>query len=117
MNTTLWIVQGIIAGLFLWIGFMKSTFSREKLTKMGMGADLSLGTIRFIGIAEILGATGLIVPKATGILPVLTPLAAAALSVVMILAAVYHYRKHENKPAFFNLVVLLLVAMVAVARF
>jgi uncharacterized membrane protein len=117
MNTSLWIVQGIIALLFLWIGFMKSTFSREKLTKIGMSTDISLGTLRFIGIAEILGAIGLIVPMLTGIAPILTPIAAAALSIIMLLAAVYHFRKHENKPVAFNVLLLVLVVFIAVGRF
>jgi hypothetical protein len=70
----------------------------------------------FIGSAEILGALGLILPAATGILPWLTPLAAAALALVMLLAASFHATRREYPNLTGNLVLLLVAAFVAYGR-
>ena len=74
-------------------------------------------TIRFIGIAEILGAIGLILPGATGIAAVLTPIAAVCLAVTMVLAAVVHGRRGETQAIVVNVVLLALALFVAVMRF
>jgi len=58
-------------------------------------SQVSPGLVRFIGVAELLGGVGLIVPWATGIASMLTPVAAAALVLVMILAAAHHIKRHE----------------------
>jgi hypothetical protein len=91
MNIALWLLQGILAAFFLAIGSMK-VFNYEKF-KAQAGPDApSKGLSAFIGVSEIAGALGLIVPWATGVLAVLTPCAAAALGVVMILALGHHVR-------------------------
>ncbi|MFI0968443.1 DoxX family protein, partial [Streptomyces sp. NPDC021080] len=74
-------------------------------------------TVRFIGIVEFAAALGLILPAATGIAPVLTPLAATGLAVTMILAAVAHARRKEPSAIVFNAVLLVLAALVAWGRF
>jgi hypothetical protein len=79
--------------------------------------DFSQGTVRFIGIMELLGALGLILPAATGIAPILTPIAATGLAVMMVLAAATHIRRKEPSGVAVNAVLFLLVAFVAWGRF
>jgi uncharacterized membrane protein len=79
--------------------------------------DFSAGTVKLIGAFEILGAIGLIVPAVTGIAPILVPLAALGLVVVMLGAAVVHTRRKESQVVIFNVILLLLAAVVAWGRF
>ncbi|MCI2424403.1 DoxX family protein, partial [Saccharopolyspora sp. K220] len=96
MNVFLWIVQAVLAVMFAMAGVMKSTQPKEKLVdKLPWVNDFSAGTVRFIGVVELAAALGLILPAATGIAPVLTPLAATGLAVVMVLAALTHARRKE----------------------
>ncbi|GAA2654276.1 DoxX family protein [Streptomyces vastus] len=118
MNVFLWVVQAVLAAMFGMAGVMKSTQPKDKLVeKLPWAADFSQGIIRFIGIAEFAAALGLILPAATGIAPVLTPLAAAGLVVVMVLAAITHARRKEPAGIAFNAVLLILAALVAWGRF
>ncbi|MFI9842552.1 DoxX family protein [Nonomuraea sp. NPDC051941] len=118
MHIVLWIVQAVLAVMFGMAGLMKSTQPKDKLqAKLPWVEDFSAGTVRFIGIAELAGALGLILPAATGIAPVLTPLAATGLAVVMILAALTHARRKEPAAIAFNAVLLVLAALVAWGRF
>ena len=87
MNIAVWVVQVVLALVYLGAGLTKATQPKEKLQeKMAWAEDFSPGTIRFIGVVEALGAIGLILPAVTGILPWLTPLAATGLAVVQLLA-------------------------------
>lgn len=96
MNTALWIVQGLLAFAFLAAGLMKATRPLPELAaKMSWVPGTPPGLVRFIGWSEVAGAVGVVVPAATGIVPVLTPVAAAALVVVMLLAARTHARHKE----------------------
>ncbi|MGW3725036.1 DoxX family protein [Streptomyces sp. NPDC000851] len=118
MSIFLWIVQAGLAVMFAMAGVMKSTQPKDKLVeKLPWVADFSPGTVRFIGIVEFAGALGLILPAATGIATVLTPLAAVGLGVTMLLAASYHARKKELSAIGFNAVLLILVVLVAWGRF
>ncbi|HMS74240.1 DoxX family protein [Gordonia sp. (in: high G+C Gram-positive bacteria)] len=118
MNILLWIIAGVLAAVFVASGLMKATQPKEKLAaSLPWVNDFSLGTIRFIGIAEILGAIGLILPGATGIAAVLTPIAAVCLAVTMVLAAVVHGRRGETQAIVVNVVLLALALFVAVMRF
>ncbi|MGG5173206.1 DoxX family protein [Pseudarthrobacter sp. J1738] len=118
MNVFLWILQGLLAVLFVMAGTLKTIQAKEKLaSKMGWVDNVSASTVRSIGAAEVLGGLGLILPAATGIATWLTPLAAAALAVVMILAAVTHYRRGEYPAIIFNVILALLCAVVAWGRF
>ena len=86
MNTTLWIIQGILAAMFAMAGVMKSTQPIHKLVKTIKWADrFPLSTVRLIGIAELLGAVGLILPWLLNIAPILTPVSATALAMVQLL--------------------------------
>jgi uncharacterized membrane protein YphA (DoxX/SURF4 family) len=87
MNIALWILQVLLALLYLMSGVMKFTMSADDMAK-NMPPHMSVGFIYFIGICEILGGIGLIVPWATGIMPKLTPIAAIGLVIIMIGATV-----------------------------
>ncbi|WP_432197523.1 DoxX family protein [Streptomyces sp. bgisy027] len=118
MNVFLWILQAVLAAMFAMAGVMKSTQPKDKLVgQLPWVADFSPGTVRFIGIVEFAAALGLILPAATGIAPVLTPLAATGLVVVMVLAAITHARRKEPSAIAFNAVLLILAALVAWGRF
>ena len=119
MNVVLWIVAGLLAVAFLGAGLMKLTKPKEDLAASGMAwtEDFSQGQVRAIGVVEVLGALGLILPAVTGIATVLTPLAAAGLAVTMLIAATVHVRRHEPKNVVVNLVLAALAVFVAVMRF
>ncbi|MDJ0345814.1 DoxX family protein [Streptomyces sp. H10-C2] len=119
MNVVLWILQGVLAAAFLMAGLMKVTQPKEKLAdRMKFVNDYSDGMVKFIGAVEVLGAIGLILPAATGIAPVLTPVAATGLALTMAGAASYHIRKKDIVNEILPSVVLLvLAAVVAWGRF
>jgi hypothetical protein len=117
MNLALWIVQGVVCAAFLAAGgFKLFAYGRykEATGKGSKGPPLSKGLITFIGIVEIAGALGLILPMAIGIAPGVTQLAAAGLAIVMILAAIFHLRRHE--PVVVPVVLLALSAFVVIGR-
>ncbi|KAA3644685.1 MAG: DoxX family protein [Chloroflexi bacterium] len=118
MNIVLWIVQGLAALLFLMAGVMKLTRSKEQLSEqMSWVEDFSQGQVRLIGTVEFLGALGLVLPMVMGILPILTPIAAAGLALVMLGAVYTHLRRSENAMLMRPLIPLILVAFVAIGRF
>ena len=118
MNIALWIVQGLLAAMFTMAGIMKSTQPKEKLAaNMPWVNDYSATQVKLIGILELLGGLGTIIPWATGIAPILSPIAAAALGLTMVGAGIYHIGKGEYKETGFNAVLLLLCAFVAYGRF
>lgn len=118
MNTALWIVQILAAIAFGMSGFMKVVQPKEKLlTNMQWVEDFSPNIIKGIGVLEVLGALGLILPALTGILPVLTPIAGVGLVLVMLGAAYTHLRRGEMPMIAINLVLLALAAFVAYGRF
>lgn len=118
MNVVLWIVQGLLAAAFGMAGIMKSTQPKEKLAdRLPWVADFSPATVRFIGIVELAAALGLILPALTGIAPILTPLAATGLAVVMVLAAIVHVRRKEPSGIAINAVLFALAVFVAWGRF
>jgi uncharacterized membrane protein YphA (DoxX/SURF4 family) len=113
MNIALWIVQALLSAAFLMSGGMK-LFAYEKYQKMAKGPGISKGLVTFIGIAEVAGALGLILPLATHIAPLLTPLAALGLAIIMILAIAFHVKRKETAapPA----VLLILAIFVTIGR-
>jgi putative oxidoreductase len=119
MNIVLWVLQGLLGLAFIFAGTMKTVMPLEKLGKqMTFVNSFSPTMVRFIGIAEVLGGVGLILPAATGILPWLTPVAASGLAIIMVGAAVYHARRHGEFPnVIVNLVLLLLAVGIIVGRF
>jgi uncharacterized membrane protein YphA (DoxX/SURF4 family) len=120
MNVFLWIVAGLLAAMFLAAGTMKVTQERRKLLaneNMKWVEDFSAPTIKLIGTAELLGALGLILPGALDIAPILVPLAATGLAVLMLGAAITHARRKEPQAIVINAVLLLLALVVAIFRF
>lgn len=120
MNVFLWIVAGVLAAFFLAAGLTKLSQSKAKLNEnpqMGWTKDFSAGTLKLIGAAETLGALGVILPGALDIAPVLVPLAASGLAIIMIGAIITHARRKEPQPIVINTVVLILALVVAIFRF
>jgi uncharacterized membrane protein len=118
VNVVLWIVQIVLAVAFLAAGGTKVLTPKEKLReRMAWVDDFSQNTVRFIGTMEILGALGLVIPAATGIAPILTPVSAVGLIVVMVGAAITHVRRKEPAVVPVNAILLVLAAVVAWGRF
>lgn len=117
MKIALWIAQALLALAFLASGAMKLTQPLATLAaSMAWAADVPEMMVRFIGLAEVLGALGLLLPAATRILPRLTPLAATLLAVVMLLASVFHLARGEAMMVPVALVLAALLAFVAWGR-
>lgn len=119
MNVALWVVAIVLAVMFGMAGVLKTTQPREKLEpRLPWVESFSTSVVRLIGVAELLGAIGLIVPAATGIAPILTPLAATGLAVIMVGAIITHVRRKDGFSAVvFNLVLLAGCLFVAWGRF
>lgn len=120
MNIVLWIIAGLLALAFLGAGAMKLTRSREQLAGAGMAwtEDFGAGAVKAIGAVEVLGALGLVLPAALDIAPVLTPLAALGLALLMAGAVATHVRRKEGASALLPALVLgVLAAVVAWGRF
>ncbi|MFJ7828387.1 DoxX family protein [Psychrobacillus sp. NPDC096623] len=116
MNIALWIVQIILALMFVMAGFTKAFQYEKAKSSLPWVKDSSKGLVTFIGVAELLGGIGLIVPYAIGIAPILTPIAALGLGLVMILAAVFHAKRKENQAIGMNIILLALALFVAIGR-
>jgi uncharacterized membrane protein YphA (DoxX/SURF4 family) len=112
MNIVLWIIQILLALLFLFAGGMKLVLPIEEMTKQMAMPGLFL---RFLGVVEVLGALGLILPGLLRIKPGLTPLAAAGLVIVMIGATALSLKMGVSA-ALIPLVTGVLAAFVAYAR-
>jgi hypothetical protein len=116
MHIALWVIQGLLALVMVLTGALKVVTPREKLSEKFHWAktwtDLN---VKLLGLAEVLGGIGLIVPGATGILPVLTPVAAVCLAIIMGGAVKTHLDlKEPIAPA---VVLTLLCLLVAAGRF
>ena len=118
MDTALWIIQAFLAFVFLVTGVMKLVVPREKaMERAPYCEDYTQRQLHLIGVVEILGALGLILPAVTGILPWLTPVAAVGLAITMAFAARTHYRRGEYNNIIGNVILLLLSLFVAFGRF
>lgn len=121
MNVVAWILSGLLALAMLGAGGSKLATSREKLLanpRMSWAGQFTNGQVKTIAALEVLAAVGLIVPWATGIVPVLTPLAAVGVVVLMVGAIVVHGRRGELKQTLpVNAVLGLVALVVAVLRF
>ena len=120
MNLALWIIAGVLAFTFAASGIMKLVQPKEKLVASatgGWGTNWNPGSIKLIGVAEILGAIGLILQAVVHVAPILVPLAAVGLALVMIGAAIVHSGRHELPNVAINVALLILTAVVAWGRF
>jgi hypothetical protein len=109
----LWIAQGLLAALFLFAGVVKLTMPIQILAQQ---AGLPGGFMRFIAVAEVLGALGLILPGLLRVQRGLTPLAAAGLAIIMTGAVVVTVATQGVTPAAFPLIVGTLLVSVARGR-
>jgi len=116
MNIALWVLQGMLAFAFLFVGSMK-VFSYEKykaMTEKNGPSGLTRGLVTFIGVCEIAGAFGVVLPMALGIVPSLSVWAAVGLGTIALLAVGYHLRRHE--PPMAPGVLFLMAVFVVVGR-
>ena len=116
MNVALWIVQVLLALLFGFAGATKTFTPIDQLAQQMPWVADQPGLIRFIGISELLGAIGLILPAASRIKPGLTPLAAAGLAVIMVLAMGFHGMRGEWSSIGTNVVIFALAVFVVWGR-
>jgi len=115
VNIALWAIQILLAVGFVAVGILKVVMSSGKIRTSYFGAEPWL--IRLLGVAEVLGAIGLILPGATGIAPLLTPLAAVGLALIVLGALIIHLRRKEFSSLAVPAVFLVLSVIVAWARF
>jgi uncharacterized membrane protein YphA (DoxX/SURF4 family) len=119
LNIGLWVVQALLAVLFLFQGVIKFAPPPNLPATMQWLYDLyksSPALSAFIGVAELAGAAGLILPGLTKIRPRLTIWAAVGLMIVMLLAAIYHLQRGEPSIIGMNAVVLVLSGLIAYGR-
>jgi len=118
MNTILWIIQSLLAAAFIMPGFGKLSGSRQQHIADGhIKPGASLIPIRILGILEWLGCIGIIVPWLTGIMPVLTPIAASGFCLIMAAGLINHTLKKEYKMLPLLTAIFILAAIVAYFRF
>lgn len=112
MLIALWILNAVLALVFLAVGVMKLARPKKVLAASGLAwtTDASPGAVKAIGAVEILGALSLVLPLATGIAPVLSPLPAVGLALTMVGAIALHLRRKES---FAAPAVLLVIAAVS----
>jgi len=117
-NIATWVAQVILGLLFGMAGVLKTfTPMAELATKIPWTAEVPEMLVRFIGVSELLGAIGILLPAALRIRPRLTPLAAAGLALVMALAILFHIARGEAQVLGLPLVLAALSAFVAWSRF
>jgi putative oxidoreductase len=117
-NIGLWVVQALLAAIFLMAGATKLMSGSAELVAMGMGwaENAPLLLIKFIGFAEIAGALGMILPSVTRIMPHLTKMAAVGLAVIMVLAAGLHITRGEFEVVPMNVILFALAGLVIWGR-
>lgn len=117
MTIALWILQGLLAAAFLAAGLPKLVQPIPALSKrIAWTAKVPVGLVRFIGLAETLGALGLILPGLTHIAPALTIAAGAGLAITMLAALIFHIVRREGQMAAGPLILLLLALFIAYGR-
>ncbi|MAT99695.1 MAG: hypothetical protein CL608_21345 [Anaerolineaceae bacterium] len=120
MNIALWVVQIFLALLFIAAGAQKLMQSREVLMQgsfTAYAADFPSGFLKLLGVLEILGGLGVVLPHATGIMPWLTPLAAMGLAIIMAMAANLRLRRGEQQMAIVTAVFMLMALFVVYGRY
>ena len=119
MNVVLWILAGLLAvGIFA-SGVMKLVRTKEQLAASGMGWTESYtpGQVKALGAAEVLAGLGLILPGALDIAPILVPLAAVGVGIIMVGAIITHARRGEKQALPGAVILLILAVVVAWGRF
>ena len=117
LNVSLWVAQSILAAMFLMAGVMKFATSIEEQRKMEWAKHVSEGLIHFVGVVEILGAIGLLLPSILKIKPWLTPWAATGVALVMVLAMGLNVSVGDTKPIMTIMILTAIALFVAWGRF
>ena len=118
LHIILWIFQVLLAGMFLMAGFMKLTQPIQNLTQMlPWAAQVPEALVRFIGLAEVLGAAGLILPSLFRIKPQLTTWSAVGIVVIMLFSTLFHIVREEIGVIGMNIFIVLLAGFIAWGRF
>jgi uncharacterized membrane protein len=119
MLIAVWIVSGLLALAYLFSGANKAFRPHDKVKlTMEFAEDFKPWQVKVIGILEVLGAIGLILPELFHIAVILTPIAASGLALIQVFAIIVHIRRHDDvKRLPVNVVLLLLALFVAIARF
>lgn len=120
MNTFLWVLQWLLAAVFMMAGAMKLLQPYQKMAddpRMSWVKDVSPGLVRTAGVTELLGAMALVIPGLVGVAELLTPLAGFGLAAQMLIAAVWVHRpRKENQMIAMNVMLLLLALVIGVGR-
>lgn len=117
MNVALWIIQVIVAALFLTSGSLKLVLPKNNLIKVFVWIeDYNERRIRLIGASEVLGGLGLFLPGVYSTFEILIPLAAIGLTVIMVLATFLHLQRQETKDLVLNIVILVLLLIIVAGR-
>jgi putative oxidoreductase len=118
LNIALWIVQILVAALMLMNAYMKLAMPIPKLSAIYQWTgDLPETTVRLLGIVDLLGGVGIILPSLLKIKPGLSPLAAVGIILLMISATIFHISRDESSVIGFNFIVILFAGFVAWGRF
>lgn len=114
-NISLWAGRAVLALFFAYAGVLKLSRTPQALSAMGWHwtMDVPPSLITFIGAMELLGAVGIILPAASRILPWLTNLAAAGMTVLQLVALAFHLARGETDVLWLNVVVILVAGAVA----
>ena len=120
LNLALWISAGLLAVVLLVSSTTKLFVPKEKLATLPLGGwtgDASVGLVKALGALELLAAVGLVLPAAVDIAPILVPLTAACVVLLMVGAMIMHLRRHEAVGVVLNVAYLALAAFVTWGRF
>lgn len=117
MNIALWIIQGLAALGFVYSGRLKAFQYEKAKASWGWVKDVPKAFVVFIGVAELVGAFGLILPQAMDIVPILSPIAAAGLATVVFLGALFHVTRKEYREIGINIVFFVLTVFIVIGRF
>jgi uncharacterized membrane protein YphA (DoxX/SURF4 family) len=111
MNTIILVLQIGLSVLFIYFGLLKLVLPFDEIEKrVSWANDYSKSRLKFFGVLEILGGIGILVPHQLDVLPILTPVAATGLAMVMAGAAMVHLRRDEIKMILLNIVIIFLLA-------
>ncbi|HEX8995830.1 MAG TPA: DoxX family protein [Ktedonobacterales bacterium] len=118
MSITLWVIQALLALVFLLVGSLKLFAPMAKLAqRYAWMAQTPPWRVRAIGLAELLGAFGLILPGVTHIAPALTVAAAVGLAIVTVSASIFHLVRQETPRMAPPLILCLLAIVIVYGRF
>jgi hypothetical protein len=120
VDVALWIVAGLLAAVLVFSGSAKLFVPKKRLADVPLGGwtrDASDGFVKTLGVLELMGAVGLILPAVVDIAPILVPVAATGVVLLMIGAMVTHLRRREPLGVVLNLIYLAMAAFVAWGRF